>query len=136
MQVYGHIREQNQRKYVLILKMWSLTNLNELTNHLLEVTYVTLKAEKMFNIQKKRLEPDGMNDVTMADNNVSGLTKEQVIVFKLIQAENGNENGIERDVLRTRVSANLLPYLDDILDFLISEGHIYTTLTDDHFKTT
>ncbi|XP_034188926.1 replication protein A 32 kDa subunit-like [Osmia lignaria lignaria] len=134
--IYGHKREQNQKKCVLILKMRPLIDLNELTNHLLEVTYVTLKAEKIFNIEKERHESAGMHDVTMTDDNVNGLTKEQVLVFKVIQAENDNENGIERDVLKTRVSKNLLPYLDDILDFLISEGHIYTTLTDDHFKTT
>ncbi|XP_076397171.1 replication protein A 32 kDa subunit-like isoform X2 [Megachile rotundata] len=134
--VYGHIKEQNETKYVLALKILPLTKLNELTTHLLEVSYVTLRAEKMFNIEKERTGGTATNDVLLEDNNISGLTKEQALVFKAIQAENDSENGIERRVLKTRIPQNILPYVDDIINFLTSEGHIYTTLTDDHFKTT
>ena len=66
-----------------------MTTLNELTNHLLEVTYVALKIQKTSN------NKDKSSDVPMLDDNL-GLTKEQTIVYKVIQAENDSENGIER----------------------------------------
>lgn len=132
--VYGHLREQNNIKHVLILRIMPIRTLNELTSHLLEVTYVTVQAEKM----KKGKETSNMettDDFNM-DDNVNGLTKEQMVVFKIIQEENDTENGIERHTLKARVSKNVLPNVDKIIDFLTSEGHIYTTRTDDHFKTT
>ncbi|XP_076661681.1 replication protein A 32 kDa subunit-like isoform X2 [Halictus rubicundus] len=134
--VYGHLREQNNKKHVLILKMWPLADLNELTNHLLEVTYAMLKSEKLSNTNHDTSNAMQTDDVMTTDNLISGLTKEQTLVFKIIQAENGSENGIERHILKSRVSKNMLSTIDDIIDFLTSEGHIYTTLTDDHFKTT
>lgn len=133
--VYGYLREQNSKKHVLILKMWPLTDLNELINHLLEVTYVMLKAEKSGNTSHEDSNIMQTDDI-MTNDNLSGLTKEQTLVFKIIQAENGSDNGIERHILKSRVPKNILSTIDDIIDFLTSEGHIYTTLTDDHFKTT
>ncbi|XP_033201638.1 replication protein A 32 kDa subunit isoform X1 [Bombus vancouverensis nearcticus] len=127
--VFGYIREQTEIKHILILKIWPLTTLNELTNHLLEVTYVTLKIQKTSNNEDKS------SDVPMLDDNL-GLTKEQTIVYRVIQAENDSENGIERKTLKNRVPKNMLSTVDEIIDFLTSEGHIYTTFTDDHFKTT
>ncbi|XP_017764238.1 PREDICTED: replication protein A 32 kDa subunit-like [Eufriesea mexicana] len=132
--IYGHLRIQSDKKFIMILKIWSLTDLNELTNHLLEVICMTLKTQKMSNKQNDSLNT---NNVLMRDDtSLSGLTKEQTLVFKVIQAENDSENGIERNALKARVPKIILSYVDDIIDFLTSEGHIYTTLTDDHFKTT
>ncbi|CAD1479581.1 unnamed protein product [Heterotrigona itama] len=127
--VFGHIKEQNEKKHILIAKICPVATLNELTNHLLEVTFVTLHIQKTSNDQYKD------SDVPMPDDNL-GLTKDQNTVFRVIQAENDSVNGIERKTLKNRVPKNILPIVDDIIDFLTSEGHIYTTCTDDHFKTT
>ncbi|KAK1117712.1 hypothetical protein K0M31_015655 [Melipona bicolor] len=128
--VFGQIKEQNQTKHVLIVKIYPVTTLNELTNHLLEVTFVSLHIQKTSNDNQYK-----GSDVLMPDDNL-GLTKDQVTVFRIIQAENDTVNGIERKTLKNRVPKNILPIIDDIIDFLTSEGHIYTTCTDDHFKTT
>ncbi|CAL7949301.1 unnamed protein product [Xylocopa violacea] len=132
--VVGHIREDNEKKYVLILKIIPLTSLNELTSHLLEVTNVMLKAEKKF-LSRDECSNTTSNNPTRNGNSL-GLTTDQTIVFELIQSENESQNGIERDTLKARLPKNILPELDNIINFLISEGHIYTTFTDDHFKTT
>ena len=133
--IYGHKREENERTYVLILKILPLLNLNELTSHLLEVLHVMLKMQRISNMGNEGSNAAQMNDVCMS-NNLSGLTREQAVVFKIIQKENDTENGIARDSIKVRVPGNIVSVLDNIIDFLISEGHIYTTLTDDHFKTT
>ena len=134
--IYGHPREQNEETHVLILKIFPLLDLNELTNHLLEVIHVMLKMRQRSNAESEGSNAARVNDVSMSDSNLSGLTREQTVVFKIIQTENDTENGIERDTLKMRVPKNIVPIMDSIIDFLTSEGHIYTTLTDDHFKTT
>lgn len=131
--VFGFLREQNEKKHILVVKILPVTDLNELTSHLLEVTFVTLKAEKM--ASKPVTSDMSMQDAGASDE-ISGLTKDQTVVFKVIQAQNDTDNGIHRDDLKSQVPKNILPHVDHIIDFLTSEGHIYTTLTDDHFKTT
>ncbi|XP_076664930.1 replication protein A 32 kDa subunit-A-like [Andrena cerasifolii] len=134
--IYGHPREENNKTHVLILKILPLLSLNELTNHLLEVIHVMLKMQKISNMENEGSNAAQMNNVCMSDSNLSGLTTEQTTVFKIIQTENDTENGIARDTLKMRVPRNIVSILDNIIEFLTSEGHIYTTLTDDHFKTT
>nr|XP_033331781.1 replication protein A 32 kDa subunit-like [Megalopta genalis] len=130
--VYGHLREQDSKKHVLVLKIRALTNLNELTSHLLEVAYIVLKSKKVGMVTQKKTDTDDV----MTNNNVGGLTKAQTLVFEIIQAENDSENGIHKSVLTKKVPKSILPKISDILHFLTTEGHIYTTLDEDHYKTT
>ncbi|KAG7208763.1 hypothetical protein KM043_014958 [Ampulex compressa] len=119
--VYGFLREQCDRNHVFIVRICPVVNLNELTSHLLEVTYFMLKAEQMTNAENSK--ESELNNVTMTDNNCIGMTKEQIMVFKVIQSENNTENGIETDSIKTRVPKHILPLLGNIIDFL-------TTTTD------
>ena len=137
--VLGLLREQNDKRHILMLRMWPLRDLNELTNHLLEVTYATLKAEAMANNSK---EPGSNRNGTAASDKPSdnspyyGMTGDQTLVYKIIHAQNDTESGIDRADIKAQVPKRILREIDSILDFLVSEGHIYTTSTDDHFKTT
>ncbi|XP_017764233.1 PREDICTED: replication protein A 32 kDa subunit-like [Eufriesea mexicana] len=136
--ILGLLREQNDKRHVLILRMWSLQNLNELTNHILEVTYATLKAKAMTmktEIGHQRCE-SAANEIPDENSPYYGMTADQTIVYKIIHAQNDTESGIERSDIKTNVPSRILREVDNILDFLVSEGHIYTTSTDDHFKTT
>ncbi|XP_034189050.2 replication protein A 32 kDa subunit-like [Osmia lignaria lignaria] len=138
--IIGLLREQNDKRHVLILRMWPLQSLNELTNHLLEFTYIVLKSKAM----AKQSNEVGDGNSTMAATNGEqlencpdyGMTGEQSLVYKIIHAQNDTESGIERSEIKAKVPKTILPRIDGILDFLVSEGHIYTTSTDDHFKTT
>ncbi|KAG7208760.1 hypothetical protein KM043_014955 [Ampulex compressa] len=136
--VTGILREQQGVRHVLILRICPLENLNELTSHILEVTYVMLKAESLL----KQSDTEGFDRSTTSSKATEdigtnfGITKEQAVVYNIIQAENESESGIERSTIKSRLPPHILPRTDEILDFLVSEGHIYTTCTDDHFKTT
>ncbi|XP_014597787.1 PREDICTED: replication protein A 32 kDa subunit [Polistes canadensis] len=128
--IIGLLREQNGAKQIFILRILPLEELNELTNHLLEVTYVTLKAEQLF----KGKNSNNSDDDTKT-NDCSGMSPEQAAIFNIIQADT-SDSGIERSVVKARTPAHMLSEVDNIIHFLISEGHIYTTCTDDHFKAT
>lgn len=119
--------------------MWPVQNLNELTNHLLQVTFATLKAASM---SKKNNETKDQINIPAADEEPSedspyyGMTIDQTLVYKIIHAQNDSESGIEKPEIKLKVPKRLLWQIDTILDFLVSEGHIYTTSTDNHFKAT
>ncbi|XP_076757941.1 replication protein A 32 kDa subunit-like [Xylocopa sonorina] len=137
--VIGLLREQNDKRHMLILRIWPLEYLNELTNHILEVTYVALKAESFAKKEKAAgstsmdVKTDGM---AKEDSPYYGMTADQTLVYKIIHAQNDSESGIEKCDIKAKVPKSVALDLDNILDFLVSEGHIYTTSTDDHFKTT
>ncbi|XP_076629660.1 replication protein A 32 kDa subunit [Colletes latitarsis] len=134
--VIGLLREQNEKRHMLILKLRPLVNLNELTTHLLEVTFLMLKAEAMLKNELENNQKNDTNEGPSEDTPYYGMTKEQTLVYKIIHAQNATESGIERCDIKTQVPRKMLTEVDGILDFLVSEGHIYTTSTDDHFKTT
>lgn len=145
--VYGSLREQHQKKHILIMKIYPVTDLNEITMHLLEAIVVGLKGERMAgagstDVSGARDSGQSMMGLqnTMMDSSITsaslgGMTNEQKQVFTIIKSDNETPSGIERDMIKSRLP-NLASRVDDILEFLAGEGHIYTTLTDDHFKTT
>ncbi|KZC14914.1 PREDICTED: replication protein A 32 kDa subunit [Dufourea novaeangliae] len=137
--IVGLLREQNDERHILILRMWPLQDLNELTNHILEVTFATLKAEAMAKKNKELINHQNGSTVDKGANEDVphyGMTGDQSLVYKIINAKIDTESGIERAEIKGQVPPRILSEVDNILDFLVSEGHIYTTSTDDHFKTT
>ena len=48
-----------------------------------------------------------------------------------------DEAGIDRDTIFNQAKKSMTKNeMDNALDFLSSEGHIYSTIDEDHFKTT
>ncbi|PBC30775.1 replication protein A 32 kDa subunit [Apis cerana] len=133
--IVGMLREQNDKRHILILRLLPLQNLNELTNHILEVIYASLKAEAKLN-KNRKLKKNTTNDVSNEDDLHYGMSSQQSLVYKIIYAQNDTECGIERSEIKKKVPKSILSDVDNIIEFLVSEGHIYTTSTDDHFKTT
>jgi len=129
--VYGLIRTQNNQRHVLILRMYPLEDLNDLTCHFMEVMYVILKASKP--AEETNLPS---NSSLMVDNTMSGMSPEQVAVLEVVRSANEAECGIEKRDILAQVPKHIISRLDEILDFLLCEGHIYTTSSEDFFKAT
>lgn len=128
--VYGLLRNQNNQQHVLILRMHPVEDLNELTCHFMEVMYFILKAKKP--AEESALPPHQ----TTFDNTMSGMSADQVAVLEIVRSANEAECGIEKRDILPRVPKHVTPRLDEILDFLLCEGHIYTTSSEDFFKAT
>ncbi|XP_011054722.1 PREDICTED: replication protein A 32 kDa subunit [Acromyrmex echinatior] len=129
--IYGLIRTQNNQRHVLILRMYPLEDLNDLTCHFMEVMYVILKASKP--TQETSLPS---NNSLMVDNTMSGMSPEQVAVLEVVRSANEAECGIEKRDILAQVPKHIISRLNEILDFLLCEGHIYTTSSEDFFKAT
>ncbi|XP_051155697.1 replication protein A 32 kDa subunit-A [Leptopilina boulardi] len=132
--IYGLPREQEGEKHILILRMFKVKEINELTCHLLEVFYVAqMGLHKQHSVQK--VQGHANSSSTSENYDFPGMDKDQSHVFYIIKNDI-SEGGIERDEIKSKVPSNIVSKIDDILEFLAGEGHIYTTRTDNHFKAT
>lgn len=149
--VLGLPRESKGEQTVMIVKIFPISELNEIPNHLLEVTYIMLKARNMKDGGNTSggaqvaaggggasTSNFGKPDATNGSNEsaVNGLDAEHAAIFNIIRSKNDDESGIERSAIKQLAPERLTLKIDHILDFLSNEGHIYTTCSDDYFKTT
>ncbi|XP_058807528.1 replication protein A 32 kDa subunit-like [Phymastichus coffea] len=141
--VYGSMRKQNYENFILVAKIQPMDHLNELCAHLMEVTFICLEAENLSiqasqnhsanNTSIKNNNPSIFAPPSNDDNDCSNLTYEQNLVMDII-TRGHPEDGAERSAIKCQVPLYLAPKVDAILEFLSSEGHVYTTKTDDYFK--
>ncbi|XP_014233732.1 replication protein A 32 kDa subunit-A-like [Trichogramma pretiosum] len=126
--VYAMIRDQGEEHTLLILSIQPLEHLNELVAHLMEVTLMCLEGQKgISNTQSTTAVGSG------GDTQSGSMNPSQKLVLEIIK--NGDqEYGAERDEIKAKVPQNLIAKVDEIIEFLSAEGHIYTTKTDDYFK--
>jgi len=125
-----------------------LTSANEITNHLLETYYVKLKLRQirskaggssMFGVPHAQ----GGGPLASYNNNASGgsamitgLTKFQETIYSTIQACM-TETGMEKSQIYNSMKGKISQRdVDAALEFLCSEGHIYSTIDEEHFKST
>merc|ERR1711972_162760 len=77
----------------------------------------------------------GGSYVSSSSNQTFG-NKNQDLVYGLIR-QSMDEAGIDRDTIFNQAKKSMTKNeMDNALDFLSSEGHIYSTIDEDHFKTT
>ena len=71
-----------------------------------------------------------------SSSNQSFGNKNYDMVYALIR-QSMDEAGIDRDSIFNQAKKSMSKTeMDGALDFLSSEGHIYSTIDEDHFKTT
>lgn len=133
--VYGLLRVQNDSRHIFTVSIQPLEHLNELLSHLLEVTYVTLQAERIKDgVLKTDTSFAGSAMAVDNSDGPSGLNADQKAVMKIIMNHTVDDNGVERGFIKSKVPPSVVSSVDKILDILSSEGHIYTTKTDDYFR--
>jgi len=95
--------------------------------------YFILKASKP---AEELTLPTNTNNTLMIDNTMSGMSPEQMAVLEVVRSANDSECGIEKRDILVQVPKHIIPRINEILDFLLCEGHIYTTSSEDFFKAT
>ncbi|XP_062818536.1 replication protein A 32 kDa subunit isoform X3 [Anolis carolinensis] len=139
--VAGHLRSFQNKKSLVAFKIMPLEDMNELTTHLLEVVnahMILRHAHKFVNMSEPSSVTGMESTSTYEGNNAmpsGGLTLHQTQILKLIQNCTSSE-GISLEDLKNRLPSINLPTLKKAVEFLSSEGHIYSTIDDEHFKST
>ncbi|XP_016974446.1 replication protein A 32 kDa subunit [Drosophila rhopaloa] len=136
--VYGTTRSQGGQKTLMVFKLLPVLDPNEVCTHLLEALNARYRAEDYQNKGgSSGVAPSGtgsISDFTASQSSaiVSGLDPKQQAVFQAIKS-NVSEEGISRKELKAKFSHISDSELTNIVDFMISEGHIYSSIDADHF---
>nr|XP_044988878.1 replication protein A 32 kDa subunit-like [Jaculus jaculus] len=139
--VAGHLRSFQNKKSLVAFKIIPLEDMNEFTAHILEVVNAHMmlsKSHSQPSASRASIGNSGMNETGNFGNNfipANGLTVTQNQVLNLIKACPRPE-GLNFQDLRNQLQHMPIATIKQAVDFLSNEGHIYSTVDDDHFKST
>lgn len=140
--VAGHLRSFQNKKSLVAFKIMPLEDMNEFTTHILEVVnahMVLSKSNSQPSVGRASFSNPGMGEAGNFSGNsfmpTNGLTVAQNQVLNLIKACPRPE-GLNFQDLRTQLQHMPVAAIKQAVDFLSNEGHIYSTVDDDHFKST
>lgn len=119
-----------------------LEDMNEFTSHILEVVNAHMmlsKANSQPSAGRASISNPGMGEAGNFGGNslmpLNGLSVAQNQVLNLIKACPRPE-GLNFHELKNQLQHMPLASIKQAVDFLSNEGHIYSTVDDDHFKST
>ncbi|KAI9594953.1 hypothetical protein BDF19DRAFT_442911 [Syncephalis fuscata] len=141
--VYGQIRVFNDKSRITIIRMQPVNDCNEVTTHLLEVVYAHLFFTRgpirsdgtvgMAGGQTSNANPftsNTGNDVMMSDANNFSPLQSRIIQFV---SSRDSDTGPNISEIVKQANQNE-PAVRQALEWLVSEGHLYNTIDDDHFR--
>jgi len=152
----GSVRSHQGKRNLMIFKIAPITDLNLITTHILQVMHSQLKLENISKMQsdggmgggQMSTGGSGLSHSLAGTGNfdggagggsfsgMSGLNGQQNMVYQVINQVK-DEQGVSRDSIYGALMGKVnRGQVDEQLEFLSSEGHIYSTVDDDHFRTT
>lgn len=142
--VCGHVRSIGGKRTVAAFRLAPIMDMNELTYHTLEVVYSHLMFKKLSGgggggggsyDGGMQTSSEQNYDSNMGSGMVSGLSSVQNQVHMLIRSNN-TEQGANIDHVCQQLRGVPEKAIRDAIEFLSSEGHIYSTIDEDHYKAT
>ncbi|XP_054251292.1 replication protein A 32 kDa subunit [Indicator indicator] len=140
--VAGHLRSFQNKKSLVAFKIMPLENMNEFTTHILEIVnaHVVLRKNLMVPARGPQVFPSaGVGDLGgyggVCSLPLNGLTAHQSQVLNLIKNCPVPE-GMSLQELKAQLHSMSMSTIKQAVEFLSSEGHIYSTVDDDHYKST
>ncbi|XP_030837837.1 replication protein A 32 kDa subunit-B-like isoform X1 [Strongylocentrotus purpuratus] len=147
--VSGNVRAFGGKRSIGPFRIAPIKDLNEISMHMAEVVQSHMLLTKMATAQNGNISTGSMADPNhyrtpvkggnmmgggmMAPNN--GLDNVQTQIHQLITSCH-DEEGISMDYLSGQLKGISRDSIRKAVEFLSSEGHIYSTIDDDHFKST
>lgn len=147
--VSGNLRSFQSHRSVVAFRVRPLEDMNEITSHMLEVVQAHMllgKPQNMgggggLNTSTMPGSKPGMGTMMGSNTHSSindmnnGLNASQNQVLRLIRSC-PEEQGISIQDLRQRLSGMSLPVIKQAVEFLSNEGHIFSTIDEEHYKST
>ncbi|XP_055933483.1 replication protein A 32 kDa subunit-like [Argiope bruennichi] len=138
--VTGSVRSMKGKRHVIAFKIQPLQDLNELTMHIAEVihTSMSVAARDKQSTDSRSSTASGLavSTVSALDTDSSkNLTKSQQLVKQAI-INCKDERGIHVRELVSNLKSLSRQSIQEALDFLSNEGHVYSTIDEDHYKST
>nr|CAB3265681.1 replication protein A 32 kDa subunit-A-like [Phallusia mammillata] len=137
--IFAQIRSFQKKVTLNALHVRAIEDLNEITVHMLECMKFKLMGEARNKAPKNN--PTGIHHQTNNDggfqNNAGnlGMDSVQTQVWNLVEACI-EPDGISIASIRAQLKGLNLNQIKKALDFLSNEGHIYSTIDEEHFRST
>lgn len=138
-----HLRSFQNKKSLVAFNVRPLEDMNELTSHMLEVVH----AQMLLNKPQPMIGDGGMNRSLSVpgntgsgysgaeDGGMNGLTPQQSQVLNLIKTCK-EVQGISIQDIKIRLKGMNALAVKQAVEFLGNEGHIYSTVDEDHYRST
>ncbi|XP_061573232.1 replication protein A 32 kDa subunit [Cololabis saira] len=147
--VSGNMRSFQNHRSVVAFSVRPLEDMNEITSHILEVVQAHMALGKLStmagsggglmgnSVPMSRPASGGMAGSYAGANDMinNGLSANQNQVLTLIRSC-PDAQGISIQDLKQRLCGIGLPVIKQAVEFLSNEGHIFSTIDEDHFKST
>ncbi|KAH9404650.1 PREDICTED: replication protein A 32 kDa subunit-like [Rhagoletis zephyria] len=143
--VVGQVRYDDKKPFIIAFEIKTITDPREIDKHFLEVINDALVLEKRKNYTLAHGENgnfsrmDTSGHFTQVDTNPihAGFSDVQRSVLNVFR-KHGNEQscGLKRSDIHSFLPGVNSSLIDDAINFLVNEGHIFTTNDDHTFKST
>ena len=144
--VIGAPKEYNGKLSVSAYDVRPIEDFNEITHHFLETMYSFAKHAKKLSAPAAAARPNsfgafnassggGVSAMDTSDAVDGALSPEQSKVFNFYTSEGTGDEGCNVNYVSESLSMDLTR-VKQIVEFLSSEGHLYSTIDDDHHKST
>jgi replication factor A2 len=140
--VVGSVRAQGDKRYLIVFRICSVIGDEEVDAHKLEILHSKLQIKNMNEKENAAIGANyGLSNSmvggsTTTSNSSSFGNSKHDSVYKMVSGCD-REEGMGRDELFQSLSSKMNKKdVDDALEFLSNEGHVYSTTDEDHFKTT
>lgn len=150
--VSGNLRSFQNHRSVVAFSVRPLEDMNEITSHILEVVHAHMALSKPQtmpgisggmapNSMPMLRQSTGITGGSYAGTNenplmvINGLSANQNQVLSLIKGC-PEPQGISIQDIKQRLSGISLAVIKQAVEFLSNEGHIFSTIDEDHYKST
>ncbi|KAM6968025.1 replication protein A 32 kDa subunit [Aplochiton taeniatus] len=148
--VSGNLRSFQNKRSVVAFRMRPLEDMNEITSHMLEVVQAHMLLSKpqtmmggggnemnssIMPMSRPAMGGSGGGYSGANDMSGNGLNPSQNQVLRLI-GSCPDAQGISIQDLKQRLSGMSTAAIKLAVEFLSNEGHIFSTIDEDHFKST
>ncbi|KAB5586739.1 hypothetical protein PHYPO_G00005030 [Pangasianodon hypophthalmus] len=121
--VSGNLRSFQNNRSLVAFSVRPLEDMNEITSHMLEV----VQAHMLLSKPQTMMGGGGMN------SSMKNPNQNQVLCLIKSCPE---PQGISIQELKQRLSGMSMTIIRQVVDFLSNEGHIFSTIDEDHFRST
>ncbi|XP_029976841.1 replication protein A 32 kDa subunit-like isoform X2 [Salarias fasciatus] len=134
--VIGSLRNFNGQRSMLAMDVRLITDLNEITSHMMEVVRAHMQlSRKTLDVNMNVLAAAGTRGAGPPEPGfLRGLSAVQEQVLEAIRRRSYWDQGLGLDELRAELSYLRIADIRTSLAFLLNEGHVFSTIDEHHFK--
>ncbi|KAL0883208.1 hypothetical protein ABMA27_016644 [Loxostege sticticalis] len=144
-QIYGNVKANKGKKVLMAFKIMPVTDVNTITFHYLQCINNKVKMEADSKKEKvvnnnptftSGLPANSMVGMNENTSSVNGLNPRQMMVFNLIRSSTLEQGISKQDMFATLKDRMAQIEFENILEWMCGEGHIYSTIDEEHFRAT